>query len=36
MGYGYIWGAQGVAEDLEMPGFDKILEFGHFGARGPH
>ena len=27
-----IYGGQGVAEGLEMPGFDKIVEFGPFGG----
>ena len=30
MGYGYIWGAWGVAEGLKMPEFDKIADFGPF------
>ena len=38
MGYGYIWGAWGgVAEDLKMPEFDKIADFGPLlgGCRVP-
>ena len=36
MGYGYTWGAWGIAEGLKMPEFDKIADFGPLmGDRRP-